>query len=501
MQVQIGDIVVFDQVGEFWNDEGEMDDFVGQPVEVLGLDSSDSFRGPEGWVFRMNEISRIIGGPTFDAISPRLTPGPPYTVRDIKVGDWVTVGLDAPRNFHMPDENRELIRVTGLLANGTVDNAPNSPLWEGNGWWRSYKDIQLLHGDTAEFRAAREERRLREIREKEEELERLTASLCLTMDKVATIAKDVFGEEFVMVKRRELIGLVFTVIVHLPEVKIENNMGESHIIRDLFVSYIVKNIVADPGYKFQLSFQCAKSTFSVKEAATDYYVHSHISGGPHFPHNEDDFKSGFCMSTSEYYQSISNLRMNPTPENWYLVFLGLKSFISWESLEGGPYRLIKDLSRGGGSQTSHSALVSELESFISEIPLGLWEYTPDGFSLNPFNPGVIDFFDKHSTIRTLYPKAVPVEQLMQGYTFKPFKFNDKIFEFKVIEDEPLPEDESTIEPEVVISFCNILKNKIKQFTKTYTYDLYKSSSKVFDKIEAFKQAQASHHSTVAEANR
>lgn len=134
-------------------------------------------------------------------------------------------------------------------------------------------------------------------------------------------------------------------IVHYPEITIQNSLGRSHKIYDLFVRlscYINANIIS-------IRFEGTRISFTPKEVEQGY-CHSHLSQTINYGWNFTDF----CLGTGHLI-SYSNIRLNNCCDILYTLPAALDRYVEWESLEGGPYRRISSLGESSSSVVNFSS--------------------------------------------------------------------------------------------------------------------------------------------------
>lgn len=116
------------------------------------------------------------------------------------------------------------------------------------------------------------------------------------------------------------------IVLHYPLVTIRNSSGDQHDIRDLFVKITIN--------EGTLQFEGTRSSLSFEEFQWRY-AHSHLN-----LFQFDSF-SKFCLGNAP----LLAYDINETDENVMVGFIYcLDEYLSWESLEGGPYHLISKLS-------------------------------------------------------------------------------------------------------------------------------------------------------------
>lgn len=126
-------------------------------------------------------------------------------------------------------------------------------------------------------------------------------------------------------------SLPVAIIIRFPELTVSNSKGYSTKMYDMFV---------------KLSFN-ASGCLKNFEGLRTTYQQDHYTSGYSFSHLAGNAKrrgfTSFC--TGEGPLSTLFHMMNITPDkNLYLVFLSnLSTYLSYESLDGGPYRLIRNI--------------------------------------------------------------------------------------------------------------------------------------------------------------
>lgn len=130
----------------------------------------------------------------------------------------------------------------------------------------------------------------------------------------------------------------FYIIIKFPKITIKNSLNLTHEIEELFVKIHIK-ILTSGSLKIFPEIQGVR-TLVTKQEWDSNYSHSHLS--------TDNSSIGtytvFCTGSGE----INNLGMlfnsKPTDFDIFKMYLlHLETFTSWESLEGTPYRYIKNI--------------------------------------------------------------------------------------------------------------------------------------------------------------
>lgn len=150
--------------------------------------------------------------------------------------------------------------------------------------------------------------------------------------------------------------------VYYPEIIITNSTKKSHVITDLYVRFSFNYFGRLYG-----SFKINRGSYSDQEWNSSY-KHSHTSGS--FP-DEIDYFSTPCLGSGPINSTISVL-MNTTLENFseleIVQFLILMDdFLKWESLEGVPYKYIRDIGGGGNYNISPNRSPKELRNSEKQV--------------------------------------------------------------------------------------------------------------------------------------
>ena len=126
--------------------------------------------------------------------------------------------------------------------------------------------------------------------------------------------------------------------IHFPHIRITNSNHKEHDIYDL---YLRLRLDTSDGSLYDV--QGNRATYNQAEFESDY-SHSHLSSTV----ASIGAWGGFCMGAEEIVQDINELETKPFEGNEDLfeaVLFQLEIYLQWESLEGGPYRRISNISR------------------------------------------------------------------------------------------------------------------------------------------------------------
>lgn len=129
-------------------------------------------------------------------------------------------------------------------------------------------------------------------------------------------------------------------IIKFDEFVIMNSNDNSHIIRDLLVSFVLE-------FKHGNFYIDSNSVEGMRLSMTPVeimsrYGHSHLSGSNYDNNSTVEF-SNFCLGNGGLPESILLFNGTPNINKFKLLLFQIESFVKWESLDGGPYRKIADL--------------------------------------------------------------------------------------------------------------------------------------------------------------
>ena len=195
-----------------------------------------------------------------------------------------------------------------------------------------------------------------------------------TMDSIISVLNRVYGENWDFNLRPVTDGSRYLfdlwVIIHYPKVTISNEEEQTHEIKDLLLSFRIKErgtddtgrVVYAPGELYG-----TKATFSYEEWFSSY-VHSHLGTRKPDRFNRCFALGEFCIGTGELYDLQATLRSEYSEGIFELYLITLQSLVNWESREGGPYIYMKDINIGDKSRIADNLNnESNLRSFYNSV--------------------------------------------------------------------------------------------------------------------------------------
>lgn len=297
---------------------------------------------------------------------------------------------------------------------------------------------------------------------------------------------------------------VFVLTIHFPEVELTNSKRHKRTLKDLFVRFSAKIHFRSSGYKVEVTPTGTRTTYELKEAQSNF-THSHL----HVSYAMRGFTQ-FCLGASNFQMIVENLKLNGTEEDWELMLLSLANYVSWESLEGGPYTYMSEVKytdiRARVQRVSPQELEQELARLVRHIPAHCWEFTPH---LGPItgHPDLLDFFNTYSRIRKMITGSEGIspsmltewERTLSGMRSTPLTFRGRDIPIKVYDPSVTPEASlvaaNTIDPEVVTWYLNHLKQQSLTFQKQFQYESIKRLRQpALRALNPFQQAHVGHRS-------
>lgn len=140
----------------------------------------------------------------------------------------------------------------------------------------------------------------------------------------------------------------FSIIVHFPEVRIENEDGVYVDVKDLWVKVPLTMCKIDYNHPFSetnmeclmnVSFTMTRTNYQMSHLRADY-MHSHCPG---VPWSDMSVWMKCCLGSGPIKNTVATLTSEYNPDIWELFCVELDKYVSTESLRGGPYRRISSI--------------------------------------------------------------------------------------------------------------------------------------------------------------
>lgn len=184
----------------------------------------------------------------------------------------------------------------------------------------------------------------------------------------------IFGEERISINRKD-----YAITVHFPKLIVKNSLGVEHPITDMYTTFY---FYIDSFTIYLDHFEGIRTSFTMKEYLSGYSF-SHLS-------NSIESTGNFCLGwDTPFSRAINNLKVDKLQgttftiekvdeytNNLEIVLYMLPEYLSWESLSGGPYKLLSSLGRNRfGPSISYS--ISTEHKIIADIILSKIIATPE----------------------------------------------------------------------------------------------------------------------------
>jgi len=184
-----------------------------------------------------------------------------------------------------------------------------------------------------------------------------------------------------------LYGREFCFVIKFKKIVITNSYHQKHVIRDLYIL-----LPFNKDFKFTGNLMGTRGEISFYENELGY-LHSHLRG-----HGVSDF----CLGSGPIRDYISRFNISPDENELFNVIYNIKIYSAWESIEGRPYKRIRDLGKKEIDENSHIFFNENdlLEKYIKsdhQIPINLT--TVNGVKTLVVNKNIlekqlVDFFSK-----------------------------------------------------------------------------------------------------------
>lgn len=159
----------------------------------------------------------------------------------------------------------------------------------------------------------------------------------------------VFGEDWDLKKDRDY---SLKVVIYFKSVNMSNSDNVSHTIKDFFITFKISTSIellgSFSGFKTTLTYKEMNTGLSNPRTHTNIspdnkvYIHSHLKGD--YSQFKNMLELTFCLGSSELAKNLKYLQSSETcMKYWMPSLLLLEPLVRWESLEGTPYRYMKNI--------------------------------------------------------------------------------------------------------------------------------------------------------------
>lgn len=128
------------------------------------------------------------------------------------------------------------------------------------------------------------------------------------------------------------------IIVYFPEVRVSNEYNKFIDITELYTK-----ISLDLQGTMVGSFSFNRGEYTMEQYLSDY-MHSHVCG---IPKNNPKRFFEVCLGSGPIRNTVNNLNANYDLDIWRLFCVELDKYVATESISGGPYRRLENVSSRG----------------------------------------------------------------------------------------------------------------------------------------------------------
>lgn len=162
----------------------------------------------------------------------------------------------------------------------------------------------------------------------------------MTNQQIADLFIEYYGEERVDFQHD------MRITIHYPKTIIKNENDEQHMVEDLYVSFAIRDGRLDG------LFDMIRTTYS-KNDYLHHYAHSHLPRIGDVPTWEVP-----CRGSGPINATISRLNGNNSEDDWLIFARELEQYVTIESLAGGPYIRMSELSQPIRSRNSYREVIN-----------------------------------------------------------------------------------------------------------------------------------------------
>lgn len=156
-----------------------------------------------------------------------------------------------------------------------------------------------------------------------------------TITYLNSVLKRTFGDNYDIVLTSNNIEII--VLFHQIEVK--NSLDIRHTMSDVYLKIILYYSNVNNKILFSLNnFSLYRGKY-FKEELNIQYMFSHISGVS----GSEKFQDSWCLGNTEFKKYVNNLKYGVNILDIVFIILQFKAYLSWESIEGTPYKYLVNL--------------------------------------------------------------------------------------------------------------------------------------------------------------
>lgn len=274
----------------------------------------------------------------------------------------------------------------------------------------------------------------------------------------------------------------YRIMIHYPELTVKNSHRGSQKITDMYIKITLSPFLndAEQGYLFS----GCRTSYTLAEYTSGYNF-SHLSGSA----GTQSFTS-FCLGETPFSTLCRSLAMEFNANFFGLFCYQLEGYLSWESLEGGPYRRFENIHERGHHSTvsiSSGDKGKYYKNFLASdfTPTMVVKSNPFCYTLEVVqddefmkaltkcvdNPSHLQFWDserKTASDMALVNRRAAVEEILVRHRNTVFKFNDKDVKIQITDASTKEEKDDKVKvahQQIVHHVVNSINRSILQNIK------------------------------------
>lgn len=149
------------------------------------------------------------------------------------------------------------------------------------------------------------------------------------LEQALTILNKAFGEDNVELSEGQRI------VLRLEPFQINNKLGDTHPIYGMWLSFHM-NLLQDKLHVYDLK---ATRSMQTSREYNNHYYHSHIAGNRL---SENDWV-GFCIGHGDFAVQYTKMSAGGDIGDFIMFVMLLKNFVTFEDIDGVPFKYIRDL--------------------------------------------------------------------------------------------------------------------------------------------------------------
>lgn len=207
-----------------------------------------------------------------------------------------------------------------------------------------------------------------------------------TIDDIIGITKDVFPEENIEIDQA---NNLLSLVIYVPEITITNASGEKHTITDLYTKLVFSTELSGAAKIVDLALRRG----SITHGEYCYgYVHSHVTATQ--SGTLQNYTNTVCFGATPI-ATLRTLLQAKYSNKDYRNFLHMyKNWLSWESIEGAPYRYMSKIISSATSSIdynreearSYEKMLRVLYKYLDVLEIDISNIDP---KITAFKPAVM----------------------------------------------------------------------------------------------------------------